>query len=355
MKQQLTVALMLMICGRAAMRSQGVTETPVQRNPEIQANSGNVDADGTARITRVIPVPGTISPGAQATLRHQWADKPQTLAEARAGVDKWQAAAGQASRRMYPVNIKDALIAGVPVRDVTPLAVEHPDWVLMCVHGGGFTVDSGSLTESIPMANLVKARVVSVLYRLAPEHPYPAALDDAIAVYKELLKTYKPAHIVLYGTSAGAILTGEIAVKLKQLALPLPAALGIFSGLGDFSQATDSDAMYTLRGLAGTPAMPSDQPHSTDYLGDHDRKDPVISPVYADLHGMPPALFITSTRDMLLSGTAILHRAFLRAGNDARLLVFEALPHSFWNDVNLPETKETYGYMASFFTQQLAR
>jgi monoterpene epsilon-lactone hydrolase len=136
-------------------------------------------------------------------------------------------------------------IAGVPVRNVTPLAHSpiHPDWVLLNVHGGNFTSDSGSLTESVPMANIMHVRVVSALYRLAPEHPFPAAVDDTVAVYRELLKTYKPTHIALYGTSAGAILTAETAVRLKQLNVPLPAALGIFSGMGDFSQPGDSQAM----------------------------------------------------------------------------------------------------------------
>ena len=144
-------------------------------------------------------------------------------------------------------------------------------------------------------------------------------------------------------------------MRLKQLGLPEPAALGIFSGLGDFSQSTDTDAIFTGRGLIGDLPLPSTEPKATEYLGPLDRKDPVISPVYADLHGMPPALFITSTRDMLLSGTTILHRAFLRAGVDARLVVFEGLPHAFWNDVALPESREAYGYMAGFFVGELSK
>ena len=92
---------------------------------------------------------------------------------------------------------------------------------------------------------------MAVLYRLAPENPFPAGIDDAIAVYKELLKTYKPSHIAIYGTSAGAIMTGEVAVKLKQLGLPMPAALGIFSGIGDFARAGDSASIFSLRGFAG--------------------------------------------------------------------------------------------------------
>ncbi len=321
----------------------------------VPTNSSVIDADGTAHMTRVVPVPSTISPEAQASLRNNYPDKHQTLAERRSTTDTWQNGAGMKSRVAYPVNIADGVVAGVPVREVTPLAMAHKDWVLICLHGGGFNSDSGSLTESIPIANLTGARVVSVLYRLAPEHPYPAALDDAVAVYRELLKTYQPRHIAIYGTSAGAILTAETVVKLKQLGLPEPGAIGVFSGLGDFSQKTDTDAIFTGRGLIGDLPLPDGKPLASEYLGDLDRKDPVISPMYADLHGMPPALFVTSTRDMLLSGTALLHRAYLRAGVDARLVVFEGLPHAFWNDVALPESREAYGVMAGFFERELGR
>jgi acetyl esterase/lipase len=196
--------------------------------------------------------------------------------------------------------------------------------------------------------------VIAVLYRLAPENPYPAGLDDAIAVYKELLKTHNPKDIGIYGTSAGAILTSEVAVKLRQTGLPLPGALGIFSGMGDLSRKGDSIAMYALEGLSGH-LEPPDSNVDADYLAKTDPRDPVVSPVFADLRGMPPSLFITSGRDLLLSGTTILHRAFLHAGNDADLIVFEGLPHAFWNDVSLPETKEAYDFMAGFFVKHLGR
>ena len=320
-----------------------------------QTNTSILDANGTAHVTRVIPVPTTISPEAQATLRRPAGAENQTLAERRTSTDAWQTHAGEVSLKAYPVKIESLTIAGVPVRNVLPLdeTPQHPDRVLINVHGGGFNSDSGSFTESIPIANLTHTRVVSVLYRLAPEHPFPAAVDDTIAVYRDLLKTYKPSHIALYGTSAGAILTAEVAVRLKQLNLPLPGALGIFAGTGDFSQTADSQAMYALHGLTGSLPVAGTQPRNTEYTGTTDPKDPVLSPLYADLHGMPQTLFITSGRDSQLSGTIILHRAFLRSGVSAQLIVFEALTHAFWNDVSLPETKEAYAYMADFFSQQL--
>jgi monoterpene epsilon-lactone hydrolase len=113
--------------------------------------------------------------------------------------------------------------------------------------------------------------------------------------------------------------------------------------------------MYALQGLTGSLPVAGTQPRSTEYAGSTDPKDPVLSPLFADLHGMPPTLFISSGRDSQLSGTIILHRAFLHSGDNAQLIVFEALTHAFWNDVSLPETKEAYAYMADFFSRQLSR
>ena len=198
--------------------------------------------------------------------------------------------------------------------------------------------------------------MIAVLYRLAPEHPFPAGLDDAVAVYKELLKTYQPGNIGIYGTSAGAILTAEVTAKLKQLHLPLPGATGVFSGLGDFSRLGDSAAIYALNGFSGHLDPPKPGGRELEYYtGATDPKDPVLSPLYADLSGFPPTLFITSGRDLLLSGTTILHRAYLRAGVDAELVVFEALPHAFWNNPALPESKEADQIMARFLDKHLGK
>jgi acetyl esterase/lipase len=243
------------------------------------------------------------------------------------------------------------------VRIVTPggLPEANRDKVLLNLHGGGFNSDSGSYTESIPISSYSKIKVVAVLYRLAPEHPFPAAVDDSVAVYKELLKTYKPEHIVIYGTSAGAILTAEVAAKLKRLGLPLPAALGIFSGMGDFARTGDSIALFALRGLSGHLDPPEAGAHDPYYVANTDPKDPVLSPIYSDLHGLPPTLFVTSTRDLLLSGTVNLHRAYLNAGVDARLVVFDALTHAFWYDPLLPEAIEANQMMADFFVKHLSK
>ena len=325
----------------------------------LPENNGSViTQDGAAHVTRVVPVPTTVSPEAQKLLAKQWPDNsaPQPLAERRTSTDTWQSGAGKAFEAMYPVDVQDSIVAGVPVHIITPphIPAGHRDRVLINLHGGGFNSDSGSLTESVPVAALAQTRTIAVLYRLAPEHPYPAALEDATAVYRDLLKTYKPGNIAIYGTSAGAVLTGEMAVRLKQRGLPEPGALGLFSGFGDWANRGDSEALFSLRGLAGHLDPPVPRTHD-DYAAQTDLRDPILSPLYSDLHGMPPTLFVTSTRDLLLSGTTILHRAFLRAGDDAHLVVFEALPHAFWNDPSLPESKEADEIMAEFLTKNLGR
>ena len=325
-----------------------------------QKDSATFDPDGTAHITRVVPMPTTISPEAQKwleSLTHQKSGH-ETLAERRAHLDAWLKAGSAEALKHYPVNIEPTTMAGVRTDIITPLDMPEANRgrVLINLHGGGFNGDSGSLIEGDPIANLTKTKVVSVYYRLAPENPFPAAVDDTVAVYKELLKTYKPHSIGIFGTSAGAILTAEVAVELKKLGLPEPAALGVFSGHGDFSKVGDSWQLFALNGFPGD-LQPTDANHLPDeqYVGKTDRKDPVLSPVYANLRGLPPTLLVTSTRDILLSGTTILQRALLRSGDDAQLVVFEALPHAFWYHFELPETKEALELMAKFLDAKVGR
>ncbi len=356
------LAVLIMVwCAATALEAVAIAQQKVSTStvqPIPQTDTSYIDSKGTAHVTRVVPIPTTISPEAQAFL----AQPPpnlgaMTLAERRKQTDIWQAARAAQFEGTYPVRVRKGTLGGVPVKIIDPLTIpkQNRGRVLMNLHGGGFDSDSGSLTETIPIANLTKTEVVAVLYRLMPEYPFPAQIDDAIAVYRQLLKSYQPQHICIYGTSAGAILTPEVAVRLRQLGLPLPGCLGVFSGLGDFSQRGDSQSIFGLFGLSGPLNVPQSRPHRVERAKATraNPRDPVRSPLYADLKGFPPTLFITSERDMLLSGTTILHRAFLRAGVDARLIVFEGLPHAFWNHPGLPEAREADQDMASFFDQQL--
>ena len=334
------------------------TSPPTTASQAPNRDTSYIDAGGTAHVTRVVPVPQTISPEAQKSLSRAQPDEgpPESLEQRRKGTDAYTARARVEWTRLCPNTIVEDKMAGVPVRIVTPenMPAKNSDKVLLNLHGGGFNSDSGSYTESIPIATYTGIKVVAVLYRLSPEVKFPAAVDDSIAVYKELLKTHKPHHIVIYGTSAGAILTAEVAAKIKQIGLPMPAALGIFSGMGDFARAGDSIAIYALRGFSGHLDPPKPSPHDLGYVGSTDPRDPILSPIFGDLHGLPPTLFVTSGRDLLLSGTVNLHRAYLNAGVDAQLVVYDALSHAFWYDPHLPEAIEANHIMANFFVKHLA-
>src|SRR5579871_6720991 len=253
------------------------TPPPVAQPPA--ADSATFDADGTAHVTRVVPMPSTISPEAQKYLdglNHRTSTAPESLEDRRKRTDEWRAKQSAEAKRLFPVKVEETTTAGVKTDIITPLETPaaNKDRVLINLHGGGFNSDSGSLIEGVPIANLAKIKVVSVYYRLAPENPFPAAVDDVVAVYKELLKTYKPRSIGIFGTSAGAILTCEVTVRLKQLGLPLPGALGVFSSLADFSRVGDARQLFTLGGLPGRlePTDPH-HPHDREYIGKTDPRD----------------------------------------------------------------------------------
>lgn len=331
-----------------------------RRRGNVASDNATFDADGTAHITRVVPIPTTVSPEAQVWLESLNHKKhgPESLEERRTRTDEWRRGASAEARKLYPVNLEETTTAGVRTDIITPLDMPaaNRSRVLINLHGGGFNSDSGSLIEGVPICNLAKIKVVSVYYRLAPESPFPAAVEDVVAVYKELLKTYKPRDIGIFGTSAGAALTAEVTSQLKQSSIPLPGALGMFSIHADYSRVTDSLRLFTLDGFPGD-LEPGDRDHPRvdPYVGTTNPKDPVLSPLFSDLKNWPPSLLVTSTRDLLLSDTAMFHEALLRAGNDAQLVVYEALPHAFWYHFQLPETKEALQIMAKFFDQKLGR
>src|SRR5580700_9250740 len=184
----------------------------VQAPPSDHLTS--VESDGTAHIKRIVPVPKTISAAAYARLvsGKRWTPEPGTK-EAADFAEKLQAT--------YPVEITETILAGVASKVVIPkrAAAHKQDRVLICLHGGGFTSDSGSTLESTTIAALTGMKVIAVEYRLAPQNPFPAAVDDAVAVYKHALKEYSPKKIGVYGTSAGAVLAAQMAVESRRLGL----------------------------------------------------------------------------------------------------------------------------------------
>lgn len=293
------------------------------------------------------PLPETLSEAGRAALL-AGASAPQpsatNLAARRTFLSDFQAEFGARQQRRYAVDIADAHIAGVPVRLIKAKnAPTAGNLILINLHGGGFNADSGSLTENIPIAATTGIPVVAVLYRLAPEHPFPAAVEDGLAVYRELLKTHAPSQIGIYGTSAGAIIGPELIARIQREKLPQPATFGLFSGDADFSRKGDTQSI-----------LPIDMtPRYRAYADQTEITDPLASPALGSVDFFPPTLCLSSSRDFYLSSTANFCRQLEMAGVENKLVVFDGLPHAFWSYLEMPESDQAFWIMAQFLKNHL--
>jgi epsilon-lactone hydrolase len=251
-------------------------------------------------------------------------------------------------------------IGGVRVHVITPklLPAANRGRLLVHVHGGCYVLSPGEAgtIEGILMAGLGHFKVISVDYRMPPEAYFPAALDDAMTVYRAALKTAGAKRVAVFGTSAGGALTLEMMLKAKALGLPMPAAIGVGTPMADATKVGDS--FYTNEGVDNVLVSRDGfcDAATVVYAHGHDLKDPLISPIYGDMHGFPPAILTTGTRDLLLSNTVRTHRKLRRAGVEADLNVYEGQSHAqYGRGDNIPETREAFGEIAAFFAKHMAR
>jgi epsilon-lactone hydrolase len=291
---------------------------------------------GTIRLpARDITVPSTLSKEARAVL----ANPPTETFESPALDDHeaWRAsiaahdgaiAAMMAGRAAAPVTVEHRDLADCRVYEITPDGLDDGDErVYLDIHGGGFIWGGGELCATMATGTAVRmaARVWAVDYRMPPDHPFPAALDDCLAAYRALLAERPPERIVIGGASAGGNLAAALLLRARDEGLPLPAAVVLMTPGADLTEAGDSH--QTNLGL--DPLIPgSGRQQFLLYAGGHDLSHPYLSPLNGDFSkGFPPAILTTGTRDMLLSDTVLLHRALRRAGIPAELHVTEAGGH----------------------------
>ena len=199
-------------------------------------------------------------------------------------------------------------------------------------------------------------KVISVDYRMPPDFPYPAALDDAMAVWKEVVKTTNPKNIAIFGTSTGGGMTLAMVLRAEKEGLPLPAATAPGTPWSDMTKTGDT---YFTNEMVDNVLVSDD-----GWLGDaaklyangHDLKDPMLSPVYGDFQGFPPTILTSGTRDLFLSNTVRVHRKMRAAGVDAELQVFEGQSHAQYQaDPFAPETKEYFAEVTQFLDKHLAK
>lgn len=354
-------AAALILAGTAA---HGAAEQP--RDPRV-SDDGTVTLDGVR-----ISVPGTVSPEARAYLRHMIVDKPfgspvPDIAVERARQDAIMEAFLGPMRERYEVEISERTIGGVRTDVVVPkggVAPGNRNRVLINLHGGGFTTGArtASLVESVPLAALMKIKVFSIDYRMAPEHQFPAASEDVANVYRELLESYDPKHIALYGCSAGGLLTAQSLAWFDARGLPMPGAAGVFcAGLNGYFGGDSTALAGPLLGMLPPPpgAPPPSRPQSSghDYLGTASADDPLAYPIVSSelLAKFPPTLFITATRGFEFSSALTSHNKLAASGAASQFHGWDAMFHGFIYNSELPEAREAYAEMVRFFERHLAK
>ena len=316
---------------------------------------------------RTIPVPDTVSPQMQAIIARpidsSRLSSPKTTAEWKALVASTAAdrlAALPALKAAMHVKVEPATIGGVKAYIITPdeIPPANRNRLLVHVHGGAYVLYPGEsgTGEAIQLAGFGHFKVISVDYRMPPDFPYPAAMDDAMAVYRAALKMAKPKNIAIFGTSTGGGMTLAMVLRAKAEGLPLPGAIAPGTPWADMTKTGDS--YFTNEGVDNVLVSDDGRLHAEAllYANGHDLKDPQLSPVYGDMHGFPPTILTSGTRDLFLSNTVRVHRKLRQAGVEAELQVFEGLSHAqYYGDITAPETIDYNNEVARFFDKHLGK
>lgn len=317
---------------------------------------------------RWIPIPKTISPQAQAFLAiaskmGEAAGPPPADPHDK---EAWRAFIARGNEQLtptlaknvtaHPADIVTHALSATSIYEIVPknLSPQTRGKAIYSIHGGAYVHGAGmaGVYMAMPMASALTMRCFSVDYRMPPDHPFPAGLEDAVEGYRWLLKQYNAKDIVVTGGSAGGGLAASLVLKIRDLGLPMPGCCALATPEADLTESGDS---FETNDTIDVVAQHRLTPTVMQYAGGHDLRDPYLSAVFGDFSagkgGYPPTILTTGTRDIFLSNTVQLHRALRRAGIEAELHVFEAMPHGGF--FGAPEDKELGEEQARFIRKHL--
>jgi acetyl esterase/lipase len=327
----------------------------------IEQANVKVDSDGNVQVpAHSVPMSSFLSPEAKAYVtEHLKQMQDPEIVKQDDGVPRFMKPFIERDQVLFAVDRKEERIGGVHAYIYSPKAAiseKNKQRVLINLHGGGFSGcwPGCAELESIPISALMRIKVVTVDYREGPEFKFPTASEDVASVYRELLKTYKPQSIGIYGCSAGGMLTAMSLAWFQTHGLPSPGAAGIYcASAGSFG----GDATNIAFPL-GEGRMPSARPLGTSQLGyfsNADPKDPLVSPINSPeiLAKFPPTLLITATRDFAMSGTLFTETQLTKQGVAVELHVWDGLFHGFFYNADVPESKDAFNVMIKFFDRNL--
>lgn len=317
---------------------------------------------------RQVPVPAAASDALKQSIRSMPAPKVEAAPAPPSSNDAWRAMVKQtdgqwgagipAMLEQNQVQLKRDEIAGVSAHWLTPAQVTsaNEQRLFIQLHGGAYVMGGGdaSLGEAILIAARLSIPVLSIDYRMPPDHPFPAAVNDSVMVYQEIIKTQPPHAIAIGGSSAGGGLALATVHRLRELGQPVPAAVYAGTPWADLTQT--GDTQFTLEGIDRILVQYDGllSAAANLYAAGEDLRNPLLSPVYGDFAGFPPTILFTGTRDLFLSDTARTHRKLRAAGVEADLHVFEGVSHADYMVVpDSPESAEVYRELGAFVDRHL--
>jgi acetyl esterase/lipase len=262
----------------------------------------------------------------------------------------------------YPVDVEHKVIAGVPTDIITPkggVPERNRRRLLINVHGGGFSVGGGGISgqvEAIPIAARGGFEVMTIDYRMYPEAKFPAASEDAAAVYKELIKKYDPKNIAIYGSSAGAILSAQLVAWFQVHNLPRPGAIGIFAGSAGAIGEGDSGVIWpVITSQKRNFAPGEDASPKLEYLEGTDPKDPLVAPIFSPnvLEKFPPTLILTSSRALDASAAAYTDIQLTKVGVASEFHEWDGYGHGAFMLAGQPEADDAADIIVRFFDKHL--
>jgi len=302
-------------------------------------------------------ISATPAPDVEARVRQVPADEAGWVALQEKRARRSAASVAGLAERLA-VSIDSSMVEGVKVYHLAPgdANPRHADHLFVYVHGGGYVFGSGlgGAREAVLIAKRSRLPVLSIDYRMPPKHPFPAAVDDVVAVYRHLLHNRPAESIAIGGTSAGGGLTLAAVHKFLESGLEAPGALYTGTPWADLTRT--GDTIFTNEGIDRVLVAYDGllREAASLYAGGRDLKDPLISPVYGSFQGFPPTYLVTGTRDLFLSDVVRTHRKLREAGVVADLNVYEGMSHAEYFLVRQsPESHQVYAELDAFLLEHL--
>lgn len=328
----------------------------------------HVDDQGKTRVARVLPLPAGASEQLQESIRS--ASKPDLsvyLAVPESNEqwlsiygerDKSNAESNRRKIEQFSGDVTRDEINGVNVHRIAPAqtGTANGGRLFVYLHGGAYVFGSGDagIHEALLISSRLAIPVISIDYRMPPTHPFPAAIDDVVAVYSSLLESRPAKSIIVGGSSAGGGLALSAVHRFRELNLDMPGAIYAGAPWADLTQT--GDTLFSNDGVDRLLATYTGRMDAAArlYAGDHEMRSPLISPVYGDFREFPPTILISGTRDLFLSHAVRTHRKLRAANVIADLHVYEGMSHAGYVSVpDTPESKNAFIEINAFIARHL--